>query len=360
MRDTVVRPLLPIVLALITAALILLVIGKNPFAFYANVLNFGLMGTGWQGSIVLLAPLMLIAVGLTVAFRAGFWNLGFDGQFIIPAVLVAGVGPALVEVWPIGLAIVALFALAIASGALWALLPAWLKAQKNTNEIVTTLAMSFIGLGIANLLIRGPFQDSTVLVPQTRVLSQDALLSFIPGTRVHVGVLIAFAVVLVSHFVLTRTSWGVRLDVLGANPRAAKHVGMRIQLATIVVFLISGAAIGLAGVTDMLGVWGYVRTDWNPAYGIAVIPFVLIARLNLLATLPLLAFYAVFATGTTIAAQREGISVDLVIVMVALVLGFMALTEWMFSRSNRGKASVFAQPLTHLRAKPGRIEKAVS
>jgi simple sugar transport system permease protein len=360
MRDTVVRPLLPIVLALITAALILLAIGKNPFVFYTNVLNFGLMGTGWQGSIILLAPLMLIAVGLTIAFRAGFWNLGFDGQFIIPAVLVAGVGPVLVELWPLGLAIVALFALAIAAGALWALLPAWLKAQKNTNEIVTTLAMSFIGLGIANLLIRGPFQDSTVLVPQTRVLSQDTLLSFIPGTRVHVGVLIAFAAVLVSHFVLTRTSWGVRLDVLGANPRAAKHVGMRIQLATIVVFLISGAAIGLAGVTDMLGVWGYVRTDWNPAYGIAVIPFVLIARLNLLATLPLLAFYAVFATGTTIAAQREGISVDLVIVMVALVLGFMALTEWMFSRNNRGKVSVFAQPLTHLRAKPGRIERAVS
>jgi simple sugar transport system permease protein len=220
--------------------------------------------------------------------------------------------------------------------------------------------MSFIGLGIANLLIRGPFQDSTVLVPQTRVLSQDTLLSFIPGTRVHVGVLIAFAAVLVSHFVLTRTSWGVRLDVLGANPRAAKHVGMRIQLATIVVFLISGAAIGLAGVTDMLGVWGYVRTDWNPAYGIAVIPFVLIARLNLLATLPLLAFYAVFATGTTIAAQREGISVDLVIVMVALVLGFMALTEWMFSRNNRGKVSVFAQPLAHFRAKPERVGRAVS
>jgi general nucleoside transport system permease protein len=127
-----------------------------------------------------------------------------------------------------------------------------------------------------------------------------------------------------------------------------------------VVFLISGAAIGLAGVTDMLGVWGYVRTDWNPAYGIAVIPFVLIARLNLLATLPLLAFYAVFATGTTIAAQREGISVDLVIVMVALVLGFMALTEWMFSRNNHGKASVFAQPLAHFRAKPERVGRAVS
>jgi len=348
-REMLLRPLLPIVLALIAAALILVTIGKNPIAFYAEVIRFGITGNGWQGSLILLAPLMLIAIGLTVAFRAGFWNLGYDGQFILPAVLVAGFGPFLVDVWPIALAIPALFALAIGAGALWALLPAWLKAQKNTNEIVTTLAMSFIGLGIANLLIRGPFQDANVLVPQTRVLSQDALLSFIPGTRVHVGVVVAFAVVILSHFALTRTSWGLRLDVLGANPRAARHIGMRTRAATIVVFLISGAAIGLAGVTDMLGVWGYVRTDWNPAYGIAVIPFVLIARLNLLATLPFLAFYAVFATGTTIAAQREGISVDLVIVMVALVLGFMALTEWMFSRNNRGKPSMLTRPRERIR-----------
>lgn len=327
-----VRPVLPLVLALIASVLLLLVIGEDPARFYAEVFRFGLLGRGWQDSLVMMAPLMLIALGLIVAFRAGLWNLGYDGQFIIPAVLVAGLGPDFVMNAPLWLAIPALIGIAVVAGAAWALIPAWLKVKRGANEIVTTLAMSFIGVGVANMLIRGAFHDAGVLVPQTRVIPEFALLPFIPGTKVHAGVILALVVVLLGHIVLTRTSIGLRVEVLGGSPRTARAVGLRTGLITLLVFLTSGGLIGLAAATDMLGVWGYARTDWNPAYGMAVIPFVLIARLNALAALPLLAIYSIFATGATIAASHAGISVDLIVIMVAFILLFMALTEWMFSR----------------------------
>lgn len=329
------RPIIPIVLALIAGALVLAAIGKNPFAFYAEVVQFGLLGTGWQNSLVLMTPLMLVALGLIVAFRAGLWNLGFDAQYLLSAVLVAGLGTSLVDVWPLWLLIPTLFVVAVLVGAVWTLIPAWLKVRSNTNEIVTTLVMSFIGIGVANLLIKGPFQDPGVLVPQTRVLPQDALLAYIPGTRIHIGLILALVIVVVGHFVLTRTSLGVRIDVFGASVRTARSVGIRTGVLTVLVFALSGGIVALAGAVDMLGLWGYARTGFNPAYGLAVIPFVLMARLNVLGTLPLLAFYAVFATGTTIAAQHAEISVDLVVIMVAFILGFLALSEWMFARIER-------------------------
>lgn len=341
-----VRPLLPIVLALLTIAVLLLAIGNNPAQFFGEVISYGVLGSGWQNSLTMMAPLMLIALGLIVAFRSGIWNLGYDGQFLIPAVLVAGLGPWLVTVLPIWAATAMLIVLAILAGALWALLPAWLKVKRGANEIVTTLALSFIAVGVANLLIRGVFHDAQVLVPQTQVLPQWALLPFIPGTRVHVGVLLALAVVIIGHLILTRTSIGIRIDVLGTSPRAAREVGIRTGLVTLLVFMASGALIGLAGATDLLGVWGYARTDWNPAYGMAVIPFVLIARLNALAVLPLLAAYSIFATGATIAAQHAEVSVDLITIMVALILGFMAVSEWMFSKTQSSNAA-FWQRTVH-------------
>ena len=115
----------------------------------------------------------------------------------------------------------------MAAGAAWTIIPALLKARYQTNEIITTLMMSFIGIGVANILVKGPFQDPTVNIPQTRVIPFDHMLPSIPGTRIHVGVLVALGVALIAHYVLTRTSFGLRLHVLGANPRAAAHVGHR-------------------------------------------------------------------------------------------------------------------------------------
>ncbi len=181
---------------------------------------------------------------------------------------------------PDWLLILLLFAVAAVVGAAWTIVPALLKARYGVNEIITTLMMTFIGINLANILVKGPFQDLASNVPQTRAIAFTNLLPTIPGTRIHVGVLVAFVAAIVAWFLMTRTSFGLRLAVLGANARAAAHVGISVPRLIVVSFAVSGVFVGLAAATEILGIWGYVRADWNPAFGLLVVPLVFLARLQ--------------------------------------------------------------------------------
>jgi simple sugar transport system permease protein len=271
-----------------------------------------------------------------VVFRANIWNLGYDGHFLLGAALISGLGPWLVDRQPRWFALLILFLVAGGAGAAWTLVPALLKARYETNEIITTLMMTFIGVGIANILIKGPFQDPSVNIPQTRVLPLHKMLPSIPGTRIHVGVIVALVFVLVIHFLLTRTSFGLRLQVLGANPRAARHMGVKVPRVIVMSFLVSGFLIGMAAAADILGIWGYVRSNWNPSYGDTVIPFVFLSRLNALAVVPFVVFYAVLSTGGDLATQQANLPTDFLLVLVALILLFMTVIEFLGRRRALG------------------------
>jgi general nucleoside transport system permease protein len=331
-----VRSLVPVVLALVAGGILLAGLGRNPLTFYGNIWKGGIEAGAWQDSAIRMAPFLLIAAGLTVIFRANIWNLGYNGQFLLGAALVSGYGSSLVGDLPLWLATVLLFLLAGAAGALWTVIPALLKARYGTNEIITTLMMSFIGVDLASILIKGPFHDPTTSLPQTRVIPLGKMLPSIPGTRIHVGVLVAVAAILVVHYVLTRTAWGLRLQVMGANPRAARHVGIDLSRLIVAGFLASGFLVGLAAAADILGLWGYVRTGWNPAHGDTIIPFVFLARLNALAVVPFVAFFAVLSTGGDLAAQQADLPTDFLLVLVGLILLFMTVIEYVGRRRELG------------------------
>lgn len=336
--DVVVRSVLPVVFALIVGAVILWALGKNPWVFYADIVGNGLADGNWQNSLVLMTPMLIMGIALIVVFRGQLWNLGYDGQYLLGAVFAAGFGPVLTQQMPLFLAYIVLTIGAIVVGALWTLIPAWLKAQYGTNEIITTLVMSTIGIGVANMLIKGVFQDPKVVTPQTAAIPINSMLPFIPGTQVNVGFIVAIVVALAFHVILTRTSFGLRLDVYGSNPKAARHVGINSRRMVVILFVISGGLIGLSAAMDMLGQWGYLRANWNPAYGNEILPFVFLARLSPLASIPFIAFYAIFATGATIASQQAGISVDFLMVIVALILVFMTITEYVGTKRDLGQS----------------------
>lgn len=336
--DIVVRSILPIILALIVAALILLALGKNPLVFYGSVVENGVAGSNWQHSLVMMCPLLLIAIALIVVFRGQLWNLGYDGQFLLAAVVVAGLAPQMIKATSPGLTYLVLTIAAVAVGAAWTLIPAFLKARFGTNEIITTLVMSTIGIGLTNILIVYVFQDPEVRSPQTRAMDLSVELPYIPGTQVHIGFIVAIVVAIILQLVVSRTSFGLRLDVFGASPKTARHVGINSRGMTIVLFLISGGLIGLAAAMDILGQWGYMRTNWNPAYGDTIMPFVFLARLSPVGSIPFIAFYSVFATGGTIAAQETGLSVDFLKVIVALILVFMTITEYVGTKRQLGQS----------------------
>jgi simple sugar transport system permease protein len=335
-----VRAVGPVVLALVACGILLAAMGRNPFTFYGNIWRGGIELTAWQDSAMRMAPLLLIAAGLVVVFRANIWNLGIDGQFLMAAAVVSGLAPPLERHVPNTVMLVVVFVVAAGVGAGWALVPALLKARYGTNEIITTLMMTFIGINLANILIKGPFQDFSTNVPQTSVLDFKAMLPPIPGTRIHVGLLVALFAILVVWFVMSRTSFGLRLQVLGGNTRAARHIGVSVARLTIVSFLVSGALIGLAAAADILGVWGYVRADWNPAFGLQVVPLVFLARLNALACVPFVAFYAILSIGGNLATREAQLPNDFVYVIVGTILLFMSITEYLGRRRDLGGVSL--------------------
>jgi ABC-type uncharacterized transport system permease subunit len=339
--DVVIRSIVPVLLALIAGGVVLGALGRDPITFYKNIWIGGVQGSAWQDSAIRMAPFLLIAAGLTLIFRANIWNLGYNGQFLLGAALVSGLGPHIVNgSVPLWLAFVVLFLVAGAAGALWTLVPALLKAAYGTNEIITTLMMSFIGIDLASILIKGPFHDPTTPLPQTAVIPLDKMLPAIPSTRIHIGLLVAFAAVLVVHWLLTRTSWGLRLQVMGANPRAARHFGIDLPRLIVVSFLASGFLVGLAACADIMGLWGYIRTGWNPAYGDTIIPFVFLARLNALAVVPFVAFFSVLSTGGDLAAQQAGLPTDFLLVLVGLILIFMTVIEFLGRQRELGASYV--------------------
>jgi general nucleoside transport system permease protein len=349
--EAMLMALIPIVLALVVMGVLLVALGRDPFTFYADMFQRGLIDwQGFQESIIRSAPLLLIAAGLIVAFRANLWNLGADGQFLLGAALTAGFAPSLLEslgVWPM---LVATMAIAALAGGAWTIIPAVLRARYGVNEIITTLMTSFIGIGVANVLVKGPFRTDVLGVARTDVVPFDQRLPLLWDTRIHLGFVIGVVAILAVHILMTRTSLGLRLRILGASPRAALHAGLNPLRLTVIAFFVSGALIGISGAVEILGVQGSFRADFNPAYGLLVIPLVFLARLNALGSLVLVIIFSVIQIGGESAAREAEITSDVLLVLVALILLFMAVIE--FVRVRRGIGMHFVPPDLAERVRP--------
>ncbi len=330
------RVLVPIVMALVVGGLILLVLGKDPFAYYEYVVRRGLLSwSGFQQTVIRSAPLLLIASGLIVAFRAGIWNLGVDGQFLLAAVASAALSPVLIVTLPSWLTIIICCGVSIAVAMAWSVVPAFLKTRYGLNEIITTLMMTFLGISFANVLVKLPFNDPDNTVPQTMTLPVPDRLGRLFDTTIHSGIIISLIAVLAVHFVMTRTAFGLKLQIVGANPRAAKHAGLNVGRLTFATFAISAGLAGLGGAVEILGVWGTMRADWNPAYGLLVIPLVFLARFHGIAVIGFTLLFAILMIGGESASRRMGVPNFYVLVLVALLLIFLALVEYLDHLSHK-------------------------
>jgi simple sugar transport system permease protein len=318
---------------LVLSGLILLALGVDPLAYYRFVVERGLLSPlGLRQTLTKMAPLLFLAAALIVAFRAGIWNLGVDGQFMLGATAAAAVAPFAIQVMPQSLTLVVAMLASATVGALWSLLPALLRAYQQVNEIITTLMMTFLGLSFANLMVKLVFLDPGTTVPQTRTLAVADRLPGLFGTTVSSGLILGLAAVILVHLMMARTAFGLKLRVVGANPRAARHAGLNVPLLTVAVFAISAALAGLAGAIEILGVHGNLRADWNPAYGLAVIPLVFLARFNGFAAIVFVFFYSALLIGGESAARRIGVPHYFTLVLVANLLILLALVEYLDHR----------------------------
>lgn len=330
--------LVPILVSLVLAGGVLLALGVDPLAYYGLVVERGLLSPlGLQQTLTRMAPLLFIAAGLIVAFRAGMWNLGGDGQFLLGAVSAAASAPLLVQVLPGWLALTVAIVLATLVAMIWSLLPALLRAYQGVNEIITTLMMSFLGVSLANVLVKLAFLDPETTVPQTRTLAVEDRLPRLFETTVTSGLILGLIAVVLVQLVMTRTAFGLRLRTVGANPRAAVHAGLDVPLLTVAVFALSAGLIGMGGAIDIVGIQGNVRADWNPAYGLAVIPVVFLARMNGFAAIGFVFLLSVLSIGGESAARRVGVPQHFTLVLIATVLITLAIAEYLDHKLNQSR-----------------------
>ncbi len=328
----------PILISLVLAGCLLIALGVDPLSYYGFVVQRGVLsGLGLQQTLTRMAPLLFIASGLIVAFRAGMWNLGGDGQFLLGAVIAAASATLMIPVMPVWLALLAASILSILVAVVWSLLPALLRAYQGVNEIITTLMMSFLGVSLANVLVKLMFLDPGTTVPQTRTLAVEDRLPRLFDTTITSGLVFGLAAIVAVHLMMTRTAFGLKLRMVGANSRAAIHAGLNVPLLTVAVFALSSGLIGLGGAVDILGIQGNVRADWNPAYGLAVIPVVFLARMNGFAAIAFVFLLSVLEIGGESAARKLGVPHYFTLVLISIVLLTLAVAEYVDHRFTKAR-----------------------
>ncbi|GHF32084.1 ABC transporter permease [Deinococcus metalli] len=243
-----------VVVALVVCALIFLVYGVSPGAVYGSMLR-GTLGdpTGLAEVGRRTIPLLLIGSGLALAFRAQFFNIGAEGQLLLGAVFAAGT--ALFIPLPGPLVAPAMFIMGALGGGLWAGIAAWLR-RVNVNEILSTLMLNYVAVAVVTYLIAGPWKGKDVRgYIYTDTIPAGGYLPVVPGTQVHwPTLLLGIVVALGLQWLLTRSTFGYALRVVGENAGAARYAGLNAAGIATVVALITGGAAGLAGAGEVAGI----------------------------------------------------------------------------------------------------------
>ncbi|MCI5078639.1 ABC transporter permease [Oricola sp.] len=286
----------------------------------------GALGSGpaIAETMVQMIPLLIAGLAVAVAFHASLFNIGVEGQLLFGG-LVAGIVGATVNLPPVLLMIACILA-GMIGGALFALIPALLKAYRGAHEVVTTIMMNFVAVAVSEYAVApsGPFVASDQPSATDRVPEGTQLPIIWDGTRLHAGLLVALAAVAIVTWVLYRTPIGFRLRLMGANQGAARASGVSIERMTILALLASGALGGLAGAVQVLGVYGRFYSAFSPGYGFDAIAVALLGALSPIGVVASGFFFAVLHAGSVPLQAIAGISREMVGVVSGLVVAFVA------------------------------------
>jgi ABC-type uncharacterized transport system permease subunit len=322
--------LLAIVVALIAAGIFFQAYGVSPIRAYGDIIK-GAFGSrlGLTETVRRAIPLLLCGVGLTIAFRALFWNIGAEGQLLIGATAATGV--ALFSGLPGPLLLPAMFLTGFAAGAFWGAIPAALKARLGINDVITTLMMNYIAIYIVEWLIHGPWKGPTMRgFAYTDRFPAAAILPTIGITRIHWPTLVIGLVLAVLTFVLVkRTRWGFEIRVVGENPHAARFAGISHFKITVLAMVVSGGLAGLAGVGEVAGIHHMLLgpTHVSMGYGYTAIIVAWLARRNPLAVIVTSLLFAVIMRGGDVIKVSLGLPFQLVNVFNGLILFFLIGSE---------------------------------
>jgi general nucleoside transport system permease protein len=282
-----------------------------------------------SGTLVRATPLILTGLAVAVAFRAGVFNIGADGQFVVGAAAATAAALGLSSLPAMALIPVLLGAGIIGGGA-WAWIAAVLRSRFHVLEVISTIVLNFIAANLLSYLVRGPLQEPTHVYPQTVTFAAAAQLPRVAaGTRLHVGFPLAIVAALAGWWLIRTTAAGFRLRAVGANPAAARSAGLvDVDRVTTNAFLISGALAGLAGAIEVSGVTYALYENISPGYGYTAIAVALLARLDAAAVIGTGIMFGALETGAAAMQRDAGVpSVVVSAVEAGLILALLAFDQ---------------------------------
>ncbi len=311
--------LLSILIALVIGGIFLAVVDANPFAAYSDVVSEVFMTPyGWEDLLIKMSPLLLTGVAVALAANMRIWNIGAEGQLYFGAVITTWIALNYGSTTASVVIIPAMIVAAMVAGAIWALIPAVLKAQYNVNEIITTLLMNYVAISLVDYFVFGPWRDPEGLnFPITAEFPEAANLPTFGESPVHIGILFGLTLIVVIYFVLKKTNIGVQITITGDNPDAGFYSGINIKRLIIIILMVSGAIAGLAGMAEVTGFQHRLRQHISLGYGFTGVIIAWLARNHPLGII----FYTFFMATVFVGGELLQINFGLPKAMIDLFQG---------------------------------------
>lgn len=357
LRETLLVPALAVFSGLLIGALAILASGENVFTAYGALFSgsFGSLGQIMEGfriyfatgeskellksiypfteSLVAATPYIFAALSVAVGFRCGLFNIGAEGQVLIGALCSAFVGysitglPAFIHL-PLALLGGAL------GGAIWGMIPGYLKARFGAHEVVNTIMMNWIAFKLSDWLLNGPMKASGFR-PVTPNIEESAELPrfFADPLRFNWGFVLALAAAWFVYWFLFKTTLGFEIRSVGANPDAAKYAGMNVTRNFVLVMALAGALAGLAGSSQVLGVDRWVGQGFSAGYGFDSIALALLGKSHPFGVVLAALLFGFLRSGATRMQSMAGIPIDIISIIQGLIVIFIAapaIIRWIY------------------------------
>jgi simple sugar transport system permease protein len=289
-------------------------------------------------------PILFTGLAVAIAFRAGYWNIGVEGQLLMGAIAAAGIGQ-LVDGWPSPLVLPLMVAGGALAGAAWALVPALLRVRLGIDEVVTTLLLNPVALLLVQALLHGPWKDPETGFPESPRIAEAAefppLADFIPligRSRLHLGFVIAIVLIVIAWYVLSRTGTGLRVRAVGLSPHGARFAGIKVERTLLRVALVSGAIAGVAGVSEVAGIQFRLTEGVSPGFGYTGIVVAMLGGLTMPGVLVAGLLLGDLSVGASSAVRSLQIPSQLGDVvqgtLLLVVIGAVAIYRWRTSRED--------------------------
>ena len=328
--------------ALVVSSLVLLAAGADPLQAL-GALAEGALGDRFAlaDTLVKTCPLLLTGLAVAIAFQAGVWNIGAEGQLLMGALVATATARAAATLPP-ALTLAVTIASGVVAGALWAGIAAALKVRRNVSEVIATIMLNFVAARLVGFAVHGPLMEAGGRYPQSDPLPAGARLPAL-GAGLHAGIVLAALLVPACWFVLHRTALGLRWRATGDNPEVVRLGGLHPAAATMTAMLASGALAGLAGAIEVAGVTGRLFEQFSGGQGYTAIAVALLARLDPGGVAAAALFFGALAAGSGSMQRSAGVSaVFVAVVQATVILALLVADSPWLARRRRERTAIGA------------------